>query len=311
MPVNKKPKVTCVITTFNRASYLKEAIDSILAQDFNRYELIVVDDGSSDHTFSVIEEYQKRIRYIFQENKGAGAARNLGLREARGEYMAYLDSDDLWVPRKLSIQTRFLDQNPDYLLCYSEEIWYRNSVRVNPCKRHRKYSGHIFSRCLPLCIISPSSAMIRRNTLQELGGFDESLPAAEDYDLWLRVTCAHPVFLIPAPLIIKRGGHPDQLSRRVKNLDQYRIRALVKILMNKALSPGMRHEACRELSLKCRIYGNGCLKHGRPDEADYYLNLPRKILSGVEGNHAGKEDSKEKRFLESSGNIQGMKAKHV
>ena len=279
--MKRKPKVSCVITTFNRASCLKEAIESVLAQDFDGFELIVVDDGSMDHTASVLEGYKPRLRYIFQQNKGASAARNLGLEVAHGEYIAYLDSDDLWVPQKLSIQTRFLDQNPAYPLCYSEEIWYRNGIRVNPCKRHRKYSGHIFRRCLPLCIISPSSAMMRRNILEELGGFDESLPAAEDYDLWLRITCAYPVFLIPVPLIIKRGGHQDQLSRRIKNLDKYRIQALIKILLSQRISIKIWQEAWTELSLKCRIYGDGCYKHGRPEEAAYYINLPQKILSRV------------------------------
>ena len=276
----KKPKVTCIITTFNRAIFLQQAIDSILTQDFEMFDLIVVDDGSTDHTASIIRNYGTKLRYISQANKGASAARNLGLKKAQGEYIAYLDSDDLWEPHKLSIQTRFLDQNPDFPLCYTQEIWYRNGIRVNPRDKHRKYSGHVFTKCLPLCIISPSSAMMRRKTLEELSGFDENLPAAEDYDLWLRITCRYPVYLIPIPLIIKRGGHSDQLSRRVPKLDKYRIQALVKILSSQALSPENRQAAWMELSVKCSIYGNGCNKHGRNDEADYYLSLPQQILSG-------------------------------
>ncbi|MGA1863692.1 MAG: glycosyltransferase family 2 protein [bacterium] len=281
----KVPKVTCIITTFNRANYLKQAIDSVLAQDYGMFELIVVDDGSTDDTASIVKGYGTQLKYIFQHNKGASAARNLGLEMAEGEYIAYLDSDDLWEPRKLSIQTRFLDQNTDFPLCYTQEIWYRKGVRVNPGYKHRKYSGHIFTKCLPLCIISPSSAMIRRKALEDLGGFDEVLPAAEDYDLWLRITAAQPVYFIPIPLIIKRGGHQDQLSRKVINLDKYRIHALVKILSRRTLSSENQWAAWQELSGKCRIYGNGCNKHGRSEEADFYINLPQKILSGLkEGN---------------------------
>lgn len=276
----QKPKVSCIITTFNRASYLNQAIESIMAQNFKSFELIVVDDGSTDHTGSMLEGHKKAIHYIFQPNRGASAARNRGLEMAKGEYIAYLDSDDLWDPHKLSLQTRFLDRNPDYPLCYTEEIWYRNGIRVNPRDRHRKYSGHIFQKCLPLCIISPSSAMIRRKTLVDLGGFDEDLPAAEDYDLWLRVTCRYPVYLLPLPLITKRGGHSDQLSRKVANLDKYRIQALIKTFSSGMLTPKDWQAAWSELSTKCRIYGNGCQSHGRPEEAEHYLSLPQMILTG-------------------------------
>ncbi|MBN2372768.1 glycosyltransferase [bacterium] len=320
----KIPKISCIITTYNRALYLKEAIDSVLSQRFDLFELIVIDDGSTDQTESVIKQYKNRLRYVFQPHRGASAARNLGLEISVGKYIAYLDSDDLWDRRKLSIQSRFLDQNPDYCLCYTNEIWLRNGIRVNQGKRHRKYSGYIFIRCLPLCIISPSSAMVRRKILEDLGGFDENLPAAEDYDLWLRITSSHPVYLIPIPLITKRGGHPDQLSKTIAGIDKYRIKALLNILssgqttkpyqayandiMNRVSlndklahfgltknlhenplrknvnsyainsSPECLQAAWSELSQKCRIYGNGCLKHDRHEEASYYLSLPWEIL---------------------------------
>jgi glycosyltransferase involved in cell wall biosynthesis len=262
----------------------------VFNQYYELFELIIVDDGSSDHTASLIKGYGSRLQYIFQLNQGASAARNLGLKKAKGEYIAYLDSDDLWDPHKLSIQTRFMDQNPEYALCYTEEIWYRNGIRVNSRNRHRKYSGNIFKRCLPLCIISPSSAMIKRVILEELGGFDEHLPAGEDYDLWLRITCRYPVYLIPFPLITKNGGHPDQLSRRIPNLDKYRSQALTKILVNEKLSSENWKAAWSELVQKCRIYGNGCRKHGRFDEADYFLNLPQKILSRSNETYRAKRD---------------------
>jgi len=277
--MNKKPKVSCIIPTYNRASFLPQAIDSVLAQDYEGIELLVIDDGSTDHTFSILKGYGQRIRAFRQSRKGVSAARNLGLEKSAGEYIAYLDSDDVWLPRKISIQARFLDRNPDYPLCYTEEIWYRNGIRVNSGRRHRKYSGRIFTHCLPLCIISPSSAMTRRKVLEEAGGFDEDMPAAEDYDLWLRITACHPVYLVPIPLIEKRGGHPDQLSRMVEHIDRYRIQALARILSRGKLSPAIRREALRALSAKCRIYGEGCHKHGRRDEAAIILGLPGTILA--------------------------------
>ncbi len=272
--ISQRFKVSCIIPTYNRAIYLKQAIDSVLNQQFDSYELIVVDDGSSDNTASIVNEYGSNIRYVKQYNRGVSAARNLGLEIARGKYIAYLDSDDLWTPCKLSIQSRFLEQNLDYCLCYTEEIWYRNGIRVNPGKRHRKYSGYIFPKCLPLCIISPSSAMMHKKILEMIGGFNEDLPAAEDYDLWLRITSKFQVYLVPVPLIIKRGGHHDQLSNIIKNLDKYRIMSLVNILSDNTLLKDYRQAALLELKRKCQIYSEGCKNHGRAKEAVCYLNLP-------------------------------------
>ncbi|MGA1843686.1 MAG: glycosyltransferase family 2 protein [bacterium] len=276
--MDKQPKVSCIIPTYNRASCLSQAIDSVLAQDYEDLDLLVVDDGSTDHTSSILEGYGQRIHAFHQSHKGVSSARNLGLEKSKGEYIAYLDSDDVWLPRKISIQARFLDRNPDYPLCYTEEIWYRNGIRVNPGKRHRKYSGRIFTQCLPLCIISPSSAMMRKKILEEASGFDEDLPAAEDYALWLRITACHPVYLVPMPLIVKRGGHPDQLSRSVAHIDRYRIQALTKILTRGKPTSALWHQAWRELRAKCRIYGEGCHRHGRRDEAAFILGLPETIL---------------------------------
>ncbi len=266
------PAVSVIIPTFNRRDFVREAVDSVLAQDFNDVELIVVDDGSTDGTAEALAAYGRRLRLIRQANSGVSAARNTGIRAAAAPLIALLDSDDLWLPGKLTTQTAFFQRHPDALICQTEEIWIRNGLRVNPRKKHRKPSGDIFERSLQLCLVSPSAVMMRRRLLDEVGLFDESLPACEDYDLWLRVACRHPVYLIDEPLIVKRGGHADQLSRR-PGLDRYRIRSLARLLQSGLLDPARDAAVRRVLQRKCAIYVQGCLKRGKIAEARRYREI--------------------------------------
>jgi glycosyltransferase involved in cell wall biosynthesis len=270
------PTVSVIIPTYNRAPFVEEAIRSVLAQDFKDFELVVVDDGSTDGTRQTLKRYADSLSVLHQENRGVSSARNTGIKHSQGAYIAFLDSDDLWLPGKLSTQVAFFEEHSQALICQTEEIWLRKGVRVNPRKVHKKYSGEIFEHCLSLCRVSPSSAMIRRTLFDEVGLFDEDLPACEDYDLWLRVACRHPIYLIDEPLIIKRGGHPDQLSRQFEGIDRFRIRALTKILESNHLTPHHYHLALKELKRKCRIYGEGCLKRGKKEEGERYLALPLK-----------------------------------
>jgi glycosyltransferase involved in cell wall biosynthesis len=269
------PIVSVIIPTYNRGWIIKEAIESVLAQDFEDFELIVVDDGSTDHTIDILDSYKKDLFIIQQENRGVSAARNRGITAASGRFVAFLDSDDLWLPKKLSRQVGFFNLNPDALICQTEEIWMRNYFRVNPKKRHKKPSGMIFEQSLALCLVSPSAAMIKRSLFDEVGRFDETLPACEDYDLWLRISCRYPVYLIDTPLIIKRGGHDDQLSAP-PGLDKYRIQAIKKILGSDLLSEDQYHAAVNTLKEKCAIYAAGCRKRGRIEEAVYYEELARR-----------------------------------
>jgi len=270
------PLVTVIIPTYNRCARLERAIDSVLAQTFTDYELIVVDDGSEDGTSGLLDGYADRIKVIRQENRGVSAARNTGILAAKGEFVALLDSDDSWLPGKLERQVAFFDACPEALICQTEEIWVRNGKRVNPKKRHLKFSGMIFEKTLPLCLVSPSAVMLRRALIHEVGLFDESLPACEDYDLWLRITWKYPVHLIDTPLIVKHGGHADQLSS-MPELDKYRIQSLVKILKQGCLSETQQAAAVATLTEKCRVYAGGCLKRGRMEEAEYYQRLPKMI----------------------------------
>lgn len=268
--------VSVVLPTYNRCRLVCRAIDSVLDQSYRAYELIVVDDGSTDATADRLASYGDRITVIKQANRGVSAARNAGIQAASGEFIALLDSDDVWLPQKLERQLAFFKANPKAVICQTEEIWIRNGVRVNPGKRHKKHRGMIFEKTLPLCLVSPSAVMIRKSLFDEAGLFDESLPACEDYDLWLRISWRYPVHLIDTPMIIKHGGHADQLSR-MPELDKYRIRALQKILQTGCLSQQQRAAALETLKEKCRIYAAGCRKRGRIGDAHYYARLPDRI----------------------------------
>ncbi|MGH7766500.1 MAG: glycosyltransferase family 2 protein, partial [Candidatus Binatia bacterium] len=203
--------VSVIIPTYNRWPMLSEAVDSALTQSYRDSEVVVVDDGSEDRTAEKLSErYGPAVRIVTQARRGVAAARNLGVKCSRGAYLAFLDSDDLWQRRKLEIQMSFMQREPDWRICQTEEVWIRNGVRVNPKIKHRKPSGDIFRRSLDLCLVSPSATLITRDLFDSTGGFDESFPVCEDYDLWLRIAADYPVHLIPEPLVIKRGGQADQ-----------------------------------------------------------------------------------------------------
>ncbi|WP_319407573.1 glycosyltransferase family A protein [uncultured Desulfosarcina sp.] len=283
-PLDTPPenRVSVVLPTYNRGWILKHAVDSVLDQDYGNLELVVVDDGSTDETPQLLSAFGDRLHIIRQENQGVSAARNAGIRASTGELIALLDSDDAWLPGKVTAQVAFFTANPDALICQTEETWIRNGVRVNPGKRHRKEAGMIFERSLALCLVSPSAVMMRRSLLDEVGLFDESLPACEDYDLWLRVAWKHPIHLIDRPLIVKRGGHEDQLSR-MPELDKYRIQSITRLLGSNVLSFEQREAAITMLKNKCTIYAQGCRKRGRMEEAAHFEQLGERYEKGSRG----------------------------
>jgi len=271
------PKVSVILPTYDRLPMLKEAVDSVLAQNFEDMELIVVDDGSTDGTAEEMKRYGGRVKLIqHSQNRGVSAARNKGILHARGKYIAFLDSDDLWVKGKLKIQVSFLDDNPHYPICYTDEIWIRRGKRVNPMLKHAKYSGWIFQKCLPLCIISPSSVMMKRTLFSKVGLFDEALPVCEDYDFWLRVSARFPIFFIDRKLIVKRGGHPDQLSQRSWGNDRCRVIALEKLLSEPYIGSEEREMILKEMKKKCSILYKGFLKRENEIEARHYQEMMRR-----------------------------------
>jgi len=267
--------VSVVIPTFNRAQKVVRAISSVLSQTFADVEIIVVDDGSTDGTKKEVEQFDDLVIYVaHSSNLGVSAARNTGIKGSGAPLIAFLDSDDHWLPEKLAVQVCFFDEHPEAVACQTEELWIRNGRRVNPMKKHLKLSGDIFEPSLKLCLVSPSAVMLKRSLLDEVGLFDEDLPVCEDYDLWLRISCRYPIHLIKEALVIKEGGHPDQLSVRHKGMDRFRINALVKLIKSGVLNEEQLAVTIKELSSKCRIYGNGCLKRGKMEEGECFLHLP-------------------------------------
>ncbi|MFH1944310.1 MAG: glycosyltransferase [Acidobacteriota bacterium] len=271
--------VSVVIPTFNRRDMLAQAVDSVLAQDYVRnsgnrdgFELVVVDDGSNDGTWDMLQQYGTLIRCIRQSRGGVSAARNRGLKETSGRFVAFLDSDDLWTADKLSIQMNYMTTFPDAAMCYTEETWLRDGRVVNSGRRHRKHSGWIFNSVLPLCFLSLSSALFRRDVFERIGIFDEDLPACEDYDFGIRLAHSYPWHLINKPLIIKRGGHPDQLSRAFAAMDVFRIRALKKAL-DMDLSQKQRRCVRDVIVQKSRVLAQGFTKRNKQADAAYYRNL--------------------------------------
>lgn len=272
--------VSVIIPTYNRYSLLRRSIESVLAQTDRDFELIIVDDGSTDETASVAETYKNSIRYLHQEQNGVSAARNRGIRHARGEWICFLDSDDLWHPRKLEIQRSIMEKDPAIQMSYTEEIWYRRGVRVNPGKRHAKHSGWIFEYCLPLCIISPSSVMIRKSLFREIPPFDETYPVCEDYDLWLRISRRYPVHLIREPLITKRNGHPGQLSASGWGFDRYRVKSIARLLQSGELTGPQRAAALSVLREKCSVLSRGFYKRGKMEKGEQYEQIYRRMACG-------------------------------
>lgn len=272
--------VSVIIPTYNRARCVLRAVDSALSQGLADLEVVVVDDGSSDETGEVLLPLRGAITYVAHDvNRGVASARNTGIRCSRAPFIAFLDSDDFWLAGKLTAQLAFFRDHPDALACQTQEIWVRNGRRVNPQRKHLKPSGDIFEPSLKRCLVSPSAVMLRRSLLDEIGLFDEELPACEDYDLWLRVACRHPIYLIDEIWVVKEGGHADQLSKRFFGMDRFRIRSIEKLLQSGCLGPRQRGAALKELQLKCVIYGEGCMKRGRQDEGEYYLALPRRFMT--------------------------------
>lgn len=266
--------VSVIIPTYNRAHFIIEAVQSVISQkEVQPQEIIVIDDGSTDNTAEVLEKFHSRITYVYQHHRGVSAARNRGVCLAKGEWVAFLDSDDLWHPQKLYYHWQFCEAHPHVFISQTDEIWLRKGQRLNPKKYHQKPQGLCFHRLLERCLISPSAVMIHTLVFDTVGLFDEFLPACEDYDLWLRIGYRYHLGLIKKLLIVKRGGHDDQLSICIPTLDRYRIYAIKKLLEKESLTQEQRGLAVETFKKKCKIYASGCEKRGRTEEARFYLLL--------------------------------------
>ncbi len=270
------PLVSVIIPVYNRFELAKEAVSSVLGQTFRDIEVIIVDDGSIDMT-SLLPTYYNddlRVKYIKIKHSGMpGFVRNRGVDIAQGKYIAFLDSDDLWVSRKIEKQIKYLEKNPSCRIVHTRETWIRNGKTVSQSGFKHKRSGNIFSDALEKCIIGPSTVLMEKSLYSELGGFDEDLEIAEDYELWLRLCNSNSVGYIDEPMITKRAGHGDQLSEKYGQIEIFRIRGLQNLVEQKYFSLANQKPAEQELARKCRIYAAGCRKRRKIEEAEIHESI--------------------------------------
>jgi glycosyltransferase involved in cell wall biosynthesis len=277
------PFFSVIIPTYNRRHLFDIALKSVLNQTYKDFEVITVDDGSTDHTNEVIKNFDDfRVKYLYQENHGVSHARNRGLEISRGKFIAFLDSDDRWVPQKLRRAKELIDRYPDICIFHTDEIWYKGGRLLNQKKKHKKPSGYVYLKALPLCCVGMSTAVVKRELFEKIGLFDESMQACEDYDFWLRATHSFEVKLIDEKLTVKDGGRTDQLSAQW-GLDKHRIKALEKMLSSNSLNEEEYKCTLGELVKKCQIYASGAGKRGRLKEANLYNELPRNYPVRNEG----------------------------
>lgn len=245
--------VDIVVPSYNRWEFLKRAIRSIQDQTFTTWTLWVVDDGSTDKTASRINQFfssDSRIKFISSKvNRGVSWARNEGIKQGKEEWLAFLDSDDEWLPEKLENQIRFSKLNPQFSLIHCNEVWIKEGKELAQKKKHKKQGGRIFIPSVQLCCISPSAALLKRSLLNKVGLFREDFPVCEDYEMWLRITSQYSVGFVEEALVVKHGGHEDQLSRRYPAMDYWRVKALKNYINDERLSIEER-KTVKEVMLK-------------------------------------------------------------
>ena len=263
--------ISIVIPTLNRIGTLPRALDSVLNQTYQPSEIIVVDNGSSDGTINLLEEHYPSIKLLSEKKLGVSAARNRGIRYSKFPWIALLDSDDAWEKTKLEKQKNaLLSSLEKYRLVHTNEIWIRNGIKFNQMKKHKKFGGDIFNKCLSLCCISPSSVLINKNIFEEVGYFDESLPVCEDYDLWLKISSQENILFVNQKLTLKYGGHNDQLSKTYWGMDRFRIKSLENLILNYNLKPDQKLNAIKTIIKKLKIIVNGAYKRNNSSIIDKY-----------------------------------------
>ncbi|GBF49090.1 glycosyltransferase-like protein, family 2 [Leptospira ryugenii] len=251
------PLVSVIIPVHNRSLLLQRAVHSVLKQTYPNIELIVIDDGSDHKEALATEVFLQTVQSLSlkknwnlkwerQAKQGVSSARNHAVTLSQGDWLTFLDSDDEWYPSKLEKQMAFHANNPQLFVSQCEEEWIRKERFVNQPQKLQKREGFFFKESLENCLVTVSSVCLKRELWTELGGFREELPACEDYDLWLRIfALGREIGLLKETLLIRYGGHPDQLSMRYKAMDRFRIYSMLHILST--FSHGMKEENLQSL----------------------------------------------------------------
>ena len=259
-------EISVIIPTYNRCDLLKRAINSVIKQTITPKEIIIVDNGSTDQTYQMVSSLFPEINYFIEKKRGVSAARNKGILESKSKWIAFLDSDDAWKPTKLEKQMEYSVFNQDkYRIIHTDETWYRNKKFLNQLKKHKKSGGNIFKNSLQLCCISPSSVVLKKQIFDDYGLFDENLEVCEDYDMWIRITAKEEVGFLDSPLVLKYGGHSDQLSKKFWGMDRFRIKSLEKNLKNEHFSKSQKINVLDTLIEKLTIVSDGALKRGNKE----------------------------------------------
>lgn len=271
--------IDVIIPTYNRASYLERAIQSVLNQTYQDFTLHIVDDGSTDQTKEILLKYVGHPKVVihFQENQGVSAARNLAARNSNSPWISFLDSDDEWLPNKLESQMQYLQKNPACQFLHSEEIWIRNGVRVNPKVKHNKGPENLFERSLAFCLISPSTVIMGRDLFNQHGQFDESFTVCEDYDLWLKILSSTDIGFLPEYLTQKYGGHSDQLSTQFVAMDYWRIKSMINLLASN-IEQIKKDLIVAEIQRKAPILLKGYQKHQNLERFEEVSQMVKDIL---------------------------------
>ena len=278
----KKPIISIIIPVYNRSNLLREAVKSVIYQNFRDFELIIADDCSEENIKKTLETITQiesiSLKYLkLQRHSGMpGFVRNSGCKIAEGSYIAFLDSDDLWLPDKLEKQVALITKNIS--ICHTREIWQRGDKVVSQSSQRHKREGDIFEDSLIKCIIGPSTVIMERGLFEKHGGFREDIEIAEDYELWLRITESTQVAYIDEPLVIKRAGDWEQLSEKYGQIEIFRIKALKELVEKSFFKSDKMNLAKKVLSEKCRIYASGCRKRGKDSEALFYEDIAAGML---------------------------------
>jgi glycosyltransferase involved in cell wall biosynthesis len=272
-------KISVVIPVFNRLRPLERAVGSVLGQSTGDYELIVVDDASTEDLSRCrrLVEGSGHRWISLPSNLGPAGARNAGADVADGDWIAFLDSDDIWLPRKLERQIDWHGRHPGIRISQCEDTWFRNGQPVRkPTAWRQPPTGRVFEACVQRCLIGPSCVMMERALFHDLGGFDASYPVCEDYELWLRLTLRETVGLVEGgPLVEKHAGEPDQLSVTTPAMDRFRVRALQSLLRSEDLSSADSRVVLEALTEKAEILAKGAVKHC-PGEVEHYREIARR-----------------------------------
>lgn len=257
------PLVSVIIPTYNSANYVTNAVDSVLAQTFTDLEVIVVDDGSTDDTREALSRYAAPVRYLHQDNAGVSVARNLGIAESRGRYVAFLDADDTWMAHKLERQLQALDNSHEMGVSYSAHLVVDDVLRPVAVHGSQRWSSALEDLLYKGNVVgSICTVLVEHSLLKQVGGFDPELSQCADWDMWIRLA-RHTEFLyIDEPLVTYRQ-HDNNMSRGIPLLEKDSLRVLEKGFSHAATPDKLRARAGRAFGRQWMVVAGSYFQAGR------------------------------------------------